>query len=232
MSRDDKPSRDYWPPASPFIVVLAAITILVLALVFLNVISFAYERIGLSRGWLFAALFGSIIGSWFDIPVARFPDRTETVDRDVVAFGVRYRVPTVTHTGTTTLAVNVGGALIPSALAGYLVVHDHIWLRALIAVAVVSVLVFLMARPVRGVGIVCPTLVPPIVAALAAIVIGGHHIAAVAYVGGTIGTLLGADLFNLGRIRDLGAPVASIGGAGTFDGVFLTGILAVLLASL
>ena len=30
----------------------------------------------------------------------------------------------------------------------------------------------------------------------------------------------------------LGAPVASIGGAGTFDGIFLTGILAVLLAGL
>ncbi len=28
----------------------------------------------------------------------------------------------------------------------------------------------------------------------------------------------------------LGAPVASIGGTGTFDGIFLTGILAVLLA--
>jgi uncharacterized membrane protein len=32
-------------------------------------------------------------------------------------------------------------------------------------------------------------------------------------------------------VHGLGAPVASIGGAGTFDGIFLTGILAVLLAS-
>ncbi|MGA3216913.1 MAG: DUF1614 domain-containing protein [Acidimicrobiales bacterium] len=142
------------------------------------------------------------------------------------------RIPTVVHTGTTTVAVNVGGALIPSALAGYLVVHDRIWLRALIAVAVVSVLVWLVARPVWGVGIVAPTFIPPIVAALAAIVIGGHAIAALAYVGGTVGTLVGADLVNLGRIRDLGAPLASIGGAGTFDGIFLTGILAVLLAGL
>jgi hypothetical protein len=36
----------------------------------------------------------------------------------------------------------------------------------------------------------------------------------------------------LGKIHGLGAPVASIGGAGTFDGVFLVGIVAVLLASL
>ena len=232
MSRSDRRSHSYRPPATPLIVALTAIMLFVVVLLGLDVITYAYQRIGLSPGWLFAALFGSIIGSWFDIPVARFPDRTETRDGDVVVFGVRYRIPTVTHTGTTTVSVNVGGALIPSALAGYLVVHDRIWIHALIAVAVVSVLVWLVARPVPGVGIVAPTFVPPIAAALAAIVIGGHAVAALAYVGGTAGTLIGADLVNLGRIRDLGAPVASIGGAGTFDGIFLTGILAVLLAGL
>jgi hypothetical protein len=33
-------------------------------------------------------------------------------------------------------------------------------------------------------------------------------------------------------VQGLGAPIASIGGAGTFDGIFLTGILAVLIASI
>jgi uncharacterized membrane protein len=47
-----------------------------------------------------------------------------------------------------------------------------------------------------------------------------------------LGTLLGADVLNLGKIQALGAPVASIGGAGTFDGIFMTGILSVLMASL
>jgi uncharacterized membrane protein len=56
--------------------------------------------------------------------------------------------------------------------------------------------------------------------------------APLAYIAGSLGTLIGADLTNLSKVRGLGAPVASIGGAGTFDGIFLTGILAVLLASL
>ena len=47
-----------------------------------------------------------------------------------------------------------------------------------------------------------------------------------------MGTLIGADLLNLDKISGLGAPVASIGGAGTFDGIFLIGIMAVLLAGL
>ena len=87
-------------------------------------------------------------------------------------------------------------------------------------------------RPVAGVGIVTPSLVPPLVAALAAIWLGGHLVAAVAYVAGTFGTLVGADLLNMPRVRSLQAPMVSIGGAGTFDGVFLTGLVAVLLASL
>lgn len=54
----------------------------------------------------------------------------------------------------------------------------------------------------------------------------------VAYVSGTMGVLVGADLTNLHGITKLGAPMVSIGGGGTFDGVFLTGLMAVLLVPL
>src|SRR6266496_3104078 len=90
----------------------------------------------------------------------------------------------------------------------------------------------LLARPVKGVGIVLPGLVPPVVAAITALAISEPLAPALAYVAGVLGTLVGADLLNLPRIRKLGAPVASIGGAGTFDGIFLSGLLAVLIATL
>jgi uncharacterized membrane protein len=82
---------------------------------------------------------------------------------------------------------------------------------------------------------VAPMILPPVVAACSAYLLAGlfggqQHLDAIAYVSGVIGTLVGADLANLRKLGDLGAPVASIGGAGTFDGVFLTGIVAVLLA--
>jgi uncharacterized membrane protein len=63
-------------------------------------------------------------------------------------------------------------------------------------------------------------------------VLSRQNAAPLAYIAGSMGTLIGADLTNLDKVRGLGAPVASIGGAGTFDGIFLTGILAVLLASI
>jgi uncharacterized membrane protein len=72
-------------------------------------------------------------------------------------------------------------------------------------------------------------LVPPLLAALLALIISPANAPPVAYISGTLGTLIGADLMNLKKITGLGAPVASIGGAGTFDGIFLTGIIAVLL---
>jgi uncharacterized membrane protein len=89
-----------------------------------------------------------------------------------------------------------------------------------------------MAQPIPGLGIALPIFVPAVVTGITALVLSRVHSAQLAYIGGSLGTLIGADLLNLGNIAGLGAPVASIGGAGTFDGIFLTGILAVLLASL
>ena len=119
----------------------------------------------------------------------------------------------------------------PTAVATYLICHDRLKLSGLQATLIVTAVVFAVARPVAGVGIVTSSLVPPLAAALAAIWLGGHAIAAVAYVAGTIGTLVGADVLTMPRVRSLQAPMVSIGGAGTFDGVFLTGLAAVLLAS-
>ncbi len=74
--------------------------------------------------------------------------------------------------------------------------------------------------------------VPALVATGVAFLLSWKSAAPLAYIAGSLGTLIGADLLNLGKIEGLGAPVASIGGAGTFDGIFLTGILAVLLAAI
>jgi uncharacterized membrane protein len=89
-----------------------------------------------------------------------------------------------------------------------------------------------MADPVPGLGIAVPVFMPGLVTAVVALLLSRKDAPPVAYIAGGLGTLIGADLTNLDKVRGLGAPVASIGGAGTFDGIFLTGILAVLLASL
>jgi uncharacterized membrane protein len=87
-----------------------------------------------------------------------------------------------------------------------------------------------MSRPIPGAGIGMPIFIAPVTAALTAIVIGGLESAPLAYITGTLGVLIGADILRLRDIQQMGVPVASIGGAGTFDGIFLTGVVAVLLA--
>jgi uncharacterized membrane protein len=153
-------------------------------------------------------------------------------DQVVDFFGVRYAVPVVSDWDGTVVAVNVGGAVIPTLVSIYLLMKRQLWVKGLVATAIVALVIHFMAYPVSGVGIAVPVFVPVVVTAIVAMSLSREDCAPLAYIAGSLGTLIGADLTNLDKVRGLGAPVASIGGAGTFDGIFLTGILAVLLANL
>jgi uncharacterized membrane protein len=225
---------------APFIILYAIVFFFILAFLFvlleIGVIQHAFLAIGLPPEMAFLALFASLIGSYINIPLTKIASGPTHPQELVSSFGVRYRLPMRYAGATTTLAINVGGALVPVLISIYVLMMQPVAiLPAVIGVAIVALVVNRFARPVPGLGIAIPMFIPPIVAALVAIgltgLLGlGAHIDAVAYVSGVLGTLIGADLMNLGKLGDLGAPVASIGGAGTFDGVFLTGIVAVLLA--
>ena len=141
-------------------------------------------------------------------------------------------IPVVVEWPGTIIAVNVGGAVIPGLLSLYLLARNRLWGLGLIAIVAVTVVCHILAKPVPGLGIALPVFVPPASAAIVALLLSRRYAAPLAYIGGSLGILIGADLLNLGKVQGLGAPVASIGGAGTFDGIFLTGILAVLLASI
>ena len=141
-------------------------------------------------------------------------------------------MPVVSNWGGTVVAVNVGGAVIPTLMSAHLLIKRELWLKGLVATAIVALVIHWMADPVPGLGIAVPIFMPVLVTAVVAVILSREDSAPLAYIGGSLGTLIGADLTNLDKVRGLGAPVASIGGAGTFDGIFLTGILAVLLASL
>jgi uncharacterized membrane protein len=195
----------------------------------LRILRYAYMRLGVSPGAALFLLFGSLIGSYFNIPITILPGATVQSGQVVDFYGMQYVVPYVTSWPGTVLAVNVGGAVIPTVMSAYLVLRYQLWLRAALVVAAVM---HSMATPVPGIGIAVPVFAPVVTTAIIAFILSREYAAPLAYIGGSMGTLIGADLLNLGNIGGLGAPVASIGGAGTFDGIFLTGILAVLLAGI
>jgi uncharacterized membrane protein len=219
----------YLPMTPGFFSILVGFFFIVLVL---RSVRYAYESLGISSGAAIALLFASLVGSIFNIPIAELPPERVMSDQVVDFFGMRYEVPVVSHWAGTVIAVNVGGAVIPTLMSIYLMITHHLWGKGLLATAIVAFVIHWMANPVPGLGIAVPVFVPVMVTAIVAVTLSRREAAPLAYIGGGLGTLIGADLTNLDKVAGLGAPVASIGGAGTFDGIFLTGILAVLLASL
>jgi len=222
----------YLPLTPPFFSILAGLLLLLLGLLQVGGLQYAYTRLGISSRAALLLLFGSLIGSYFNIPIARLPEQRIVSGQEVEFYGMHYVVPVVVNWPGTIIAINVGGGLIPGLTSLYLLFKHGLWLRGAIAVACVAAVCHLLARPTPGIGIALPVFVPTIITAVVASLLSRERAAPLAYIGGTVGTLVGADLLNLGSVRGLGAPIASIGGAGTFDGIFLIGILAVLLASL
>jgi uncharacterized membrane protein len=220
----------FFPLAAPFLLGLALLAAVAIVAVELGVISYAYERIGIAPEHAAVILALSLLGSYVNFAVGELPEERHAATREVSIFGVRHVVPVIERSPGTIIAVNLGGAIVPTLVSLHLIAKNGIYLQALLGVAAVAAIVHRVARPIAGVGIAVPAVLPPLAAAMVALLLSPHAAPPLAYVAGTLGTLVGADLANLGKVRGLGAPVASIGGAGTFDGIFLTGILAVLLA--
>ena len=222
----------YLPLHPAFFTMLVGLFFLLVILIQVGVLRYAYMRLGVSSQVALLLLFASLIGSYLNIPIAELPEQSILSGQDVNVFGMRYIVPVVVDWPGTVIAINVGGALIPALVSLYLLARNRLWGLGIVATACVGALCHWLAEPVPGLGIALPMFVPAIATAIVAWVLSRQYAAPLAYVGGSMGTLIGADLLNLDKIQGLGAPVASIGGAGTFDGIFVTGVLAVLIASI
>jgi uncharacterized membrane protein len=220
----------YLPIPLPFFALLAGALTLLLILVQIRVLRYAYMQLGVSSVTAFFLLFASLLGSYINIPIAALGQETMGTEREVTYFGMHYIVPTTVDSPSVILAVNVGGAVIPTLLSIYLLSKNRLWGRGLLVIAGVAMICHAFAQPVRGVAL--PIFVPPLVAAITAAIVSWRNAAPLAYAGGCLGVLIGADLLKLGNLQGLGAPVVSIGGAGNFDGIFVTGLMAVLLAGL
>ncbi|HZD59009.1 MAG TPA: DUF1614 domain-containing protein [Anaerolineae bacterium] len=203
--------------------VLTLILSFLFILFLFNVVAISFTKLGLTPEQTFAIFFGTIVGGFINIPVSQ--RKVVIAEERRLPFPFFYYPPRV---ATQVIFINVGGAVVPVILSIYFLPRAPL-IPTLIAILVMTALSKLLARPVPGVGIALPALVPPIASALLALLLAPASPAPVAYISGVLGTLIGADLLNLGRIKEVGSTAVSIGGAGVFDGVFLTGIIAALL---
>lgn len=209
--------------------------ILFLPLFFANAILTALNKLGLSPGLALAAAAGIFLGSMINIPIHRMEreDQVEVISPSM--FGLtRIRTPWIQNQYIT-VALNVGGAVIPLIL----VVHElfrvvsrgnQALLMAAVAVGINVVVCYLLARPVQGVGIALSPFIPAVLAALSAWILTPDFAPPIAFIAGVLGPVIGADLLHLDEVKGTHVNVVSIGGAGTFDGIVLSGLVATLLA--
>ena len=215
---------------------LFVVLLFVLPLFLADVMLSALGRLGLSPQTTMLAAIGIFAGSMINIPIRRIK-RQQPFDAAACRFyGLQRFFPGQScQQQHTILAVNVGGCLIPCAIAVYELIriagHGPGALGlALAAVGINVMICYRLAQPIANVGIAMPALVPAFAAAACAVLLYWEMAPPIAFCAGVLGPLIGADLLHLKEIEKINTGVASIGGAGTFDGIVLSGLLATLLA--
>ncbi|MCD6429199.1 DUF1614 domain-containing protein [bacterium] len=205
-----------------FILFLLFLPIIFLAW-FFQIVSFSFQKLGLTSQTVFLILFLTLLGSSINIPLGRLKTR---YIRKENFFGFSF-----TQKEVEGIAINLGGAVIPIIISTYLFLQVENVFPILITLVLMVIVSKMFSRVIPGVGVGIPALVPPLFAALFSLIFYPQNPAICAYISGTLGTLIGADILNLHRIKRF-PGVVSIGGAGVFDGIFLAGVIAVFLTAI
>jgi uncharacterized membrane protein len=193
------------------ILLLIAAFMFFVAFVQVGVLTIAFDKLGLSADSAYLLFLTILVGSMINVPL--FDMKSDALED-----------------GMTRISVNVGGCVVPVAFCIYLFrLHPLDPVILLAAVSSVTLMSWKVSRQIPGLGIGMPVFLAPITAAVVSYLLDAKNAAQLAYISGTLGVLIGSDLLHLKDLRRMGAPFAAIGGAGSFDGIFITGIVAVLL---
>src|SRR5258708_24199036 len=174
----------YLPLAPPFFIILVGLFVNLLVLIQLGALRYAYMRLGISSGAALLLLLASLIGSYFNIPVAYLPEQRVLAQQEIDFFGMRYVVPFVAQWPGTLIVVNVGGAVIPTLMSVYLLARNRLWVKAAMATAAVAAVCYWLSRPMPGLGIAEPVFVPSVTTAIVALLLSREQAAPLAYIGG------------------------------------------------
>lgn len=233
------------PLASLFMYLLTVLVSFIVIYLFLWSSGKAFTSLGLNPRIVSIIILISLLGSFINIPIYKY-----TLDEELVLtisyvnfYGIVYPVPSIEKVkNKSVLAINLGGAIVPILVSLYLsykllTLEPATLMPLLISVVIASFIIHIYATPIPHLGIAVPTLIPSFTSMTLALFWGflgfdKSVMLTIAYVSGTLGSLIGADLMNLNKIRTFRSPMVSIGGAGTFDGIFLSGLLAVLFIDL
>src|ERR1700694_1902752 len=180
-------SQVHYLPLTPgFFSILVFLVAGLIILIQLRILRYAYMRLGVGPGAALLLLFGSLLGSYFYIPVTVLRGPPVRSGQIVEFFGMRYVVPVVVSWPGTVLAVNVGGAVIPTMMSTYLVIRYQLWLKAELATAAIAFIIHSMATPVPGIGIAVPVFAPVVATAILAFILSREYAPPLAFCAGSM----------------------------------------------
>ena len=213
------------------LIVFFLISLFLVAILQIHIFEIAFVKLGLTPEAALFLLLGTLLGSGINLPV--YSLHTKEAGHLVISPDRKpiWEIFQPVKEGKVIIAVNVGGCLIPVGLCLYFIslqIIDPI--KIMVGISAITALSYKFSRLIPGMGVGMPIFLAPFTSALLALVLDPEHAAHLAYISGVFGVLIGADILRLKNIAALGRPVAAIGGAGTFDGIFMTGIIAALLA--
>lgn len=207
------------------------IALFFVAMIQIEFFEIAFAKLGLTPEASVMILLGVLLGSGINLPVYIMEAKESGYFVDIPGQRPVWELYKPAKPGKIVIAVNVGGCIIPVGLCLYFLSQQLVEpMTLLIALSAITALSYKLSRPIPGLGVAMPIFIAPLFSAGLALLLDPEHAAHLAYISGVLGVLIGADILRLKDISLLGAPVASIGGAGTFDGIFMTGIIAALLA--
>lgn len=234
-------------PITMVVLLLTLAAPIIIVYLFFRLTAEAFVQVGFSHWHAILMVFGSLVGSSVNIPlhggtITSYPPLFMQIATQLSSItGVSF----ASGFHPVALAINMGGCIIPVVVSLAILIKCQVSTsRAILGTLIVAMVTYRMAMPVANEGILLPVYVSPTLAAVCGLVLARRFQAApaLAYISGTVGTLLGADIFSLltpGVLAQMAPPepnapslTLSIGGAGVIDGIFLTGIIAVLLAAL
>lgn len=213
------------------LIIFFLIFLFFVALIQIHIFEIAFVKLGLTPDVAAFLLLGTLFGSGINLPLYSVHTKEAghlvmSPDRKLI-----WEIFQPVREGKIVIAVNVGGCLIPVGLCLYFISLQLIDpFKIMAGIVAITGLSYKFSSVIPGLGVGMPIFLAPLTSALVALVLDPEHAAHLAYISGVLGVLIGADILRLKTIATLGTPVAAIGGAGTFDGIFITGIIAALLA--
>lgn len=239
-SPDNQPQRFdlRFPQVGCLAIVVAGFLICLLPYLVVGAMQEALARLHLSPFVAACSILLTFVGSLVNIPVYRYRRDELLPDRSIDLEHLGEGKPRFEHVQTDALiAVNLGGCVVPLLVGLWQVLYLattslRVLLLALIISGVNVVLCYRSARPIPNVGILMPMFLSPLVAVgLSLLLIRSPELRpSAAFIAAILGPLIGADLLRLNEVSRMKGGVLSIGGAGTFDGIVISGLIAAFIA--